>query len=82
LSKRYYVDTVEEDLVVRELREDEADEDPVVSDKYKTKFLLCSARCVKKCHFGSFDGRTFKCNFFDLEDTHPLNILAVALSEV
>ena len=77
-GEAYYVDVDEEgNLVVRRASDDE-----VVSDPYRTKFMLCSARCARKCHYGTFDGRVFKCFFYDLEDTHPLKIVAAELRAV
>jgi hypothetical protein len=69
----YYVDSEGGDLVVREANSKK--DDPIVSDKYTTKFMLCSARCERKTHFGTFDGTTFKCNFYDESDTHPLRLV-------
>jgi len=59
-DKKFYV-TIDDDgdLVVMEFRED--GNDIVVSDKFETKFMLCSGRCVRKEHFGDFDDKTFKC---------------------
>ena len=74
----YYVDMDERgNLVVRR-----ASDDKVVSDPYRTKFMLCSARCARKCHYGTFDGKVFKCFFYDLEDTHPLRLVATELRAV
>jgi len=72
--KNFYVDLTEDgDLIVRQETEDY--EDPVVSDKYRTKFLLCSARCARKKHFGTFKNNIFKCIYFRLPTTHPYDIL-------
>jgi len=59
-DKKFYV-TIDDDgdLVVMEFRED--GNDVVVSDKFETKFMLCSERCARKEHFGDFDGKIFKC---------------------
>ena len=53
-----------------------------LSDKYKTKYLLCSERCIRKEHFGTFyrlrDGTSvFVCNFFLDKDSDPMNVLEV-----
>ncbi len=72
-KKVFYVSLDNEDLVVMEERED--GEDRVVGDKYKTKFMLCSGRCARKEHYGEFDSNIFKCYFYDLGDTHPLQLL-------
>ena len=61
------------DLVVMKERED--GNDVVVSDKYDTKFMLCSGRCARKEHYGQFNGKTFKCYFYERDDTHPLPFL-------
>lgn len=49
------------DLIVRELVND--DEGQIVSSKYTTMFRLCSARCARKCHGGSFKGDVFTCHY-------------------
>jgi len=63
-DKKFYV-TIDDDgdLVVKEFRED--GNDVVVSDKFETKFMLCSGRCARKEHFGEFDGKVFKCYSFE-----------------
>jgi len=62
--KNFYVSVDDDgDLVVMEERED--GDDVVVSDKFKTKFMLCSGRCPRKEHYGEFDGKIFKCYFYD-----------------
>ena len=63
-DKKFYV-TIDDDgdLVVMEFRED--GNDVVVSDKFETKFMLCSGRCARKEHFGEFDGKVFKCYSFE-----------------
>ena len=59
-DKHFFVSLDDDgDLVVMEERED--GNDVVVSDKFETKFMLCSGRCARKEHFGDFDGKTFKC---------------------
>ncbi|MCW3140617.1 MAG: hypothetical protein N2V72_00330 [Methanophagales archaeon] len=63
-NKIFYVSVDDDgDLVVMEERED--GNDVVVSDKFKTKFMLCSGRCARKEHYGEFDGKTFKCYSFE-----------------
>lgn len=64
-DKKFYV-TIDDDddLVVMEFRED--GNDVVVSDKFETKFMLCSGRCPRKEHYGEFNGKTFKCYSFEL----------------
>jgi len=59
-DKKFYV-TIDDDgdLVVMEFKED--GNDVVVSNKFETKFMLCSGRCARKEHFGDFDGKIFKC---------------------
>ena len=74
----YFVDVEDDDLVVKELNEND-EEDIIVSDKYSTHFLLCSARCARKEHFGSFKNNVFTCGFFEYENTHPLNICVVRM---
>jgi len=70
-DKIYYVSLDDNgDLVVIEERED--GDDVVMSDKYKTKFMLCSGRCARKEHYGEFDGKVFKCYYYDSDNTHPL----------
>ena len=63
-DKKFYV-TIDDngDLVVKEFRED--GNDIVVSDKFETKFMLCSGRCARKEHFGDFDGKIFKCYYYE-----------------
>ena len=63
-DKKFYV-TIDDDgdLVVKEFRED--GNDIVVSDKFETKFMLCSGRCARKEHFGDFDGKFFKCYYYE-----------------
>ena len=63
-DKKFYV-TIDDDgdLVVMEFKED--GNDVVVSDKFETKFMLCSGRCARKEHFGDFDGKVFKCYSFE-----------------
>jgi len=63
-DKKFYV-TIDDDgdLVVMEFRED--GNDVVVSDKFETKFMLCSGRCARKEHYGDFDGKVFKCYSFE-----------------
>ena len=63
-DKKFYV-TIDDDgdLVVMEFRED--GNDVVVSDKFETKFMLCSGRCARKEHFGDFDGKIFKCYYYE-----------------
>jgi len=63
-DKKFYV-TIDDDgdLVVMEFKED--GNDVVVSDKFETKFMLCSGRCVRKEHFGDFDGKIFKCYYYE-----------------
>jgi len=63
-DKKFYV-TIDDDgdLVVKEFRED--GNDVVVSDKFETKFMLCSGRCARKEHFGDFDGKIFKCYYYE-----------------
>ena len=65
------------DLVVMKERED--GNDVVVSDKYETKFMLCSGRCARKEHYGQFNGKTFKCYYYDCDNTHPLHWLVDSL---
>ena len=63
-DKHFYVSVDDDgDLVVMEQRED--GDDVVVSDKFETKFMLCSGRCVRKEHYGEFDGKVFKCYFYE-----------------
>jgi len=63
-DKTFYVSVDDDgDLVVMEQRED--GDDIVVSDKYETKFMLCSGRCVRKEHYGEFDGKVFKCYYYE-----------------
>lgn len=50
------------------------DDENIVSNKYQTKFKICSGRCVRKEHYGRFKRNTFTCNFYKIKDTHPLNI--------
>ena len=63
-DKNFYV-TIDDDgdLVVMEFKED--GNDVVVSDKFETKFMLCSGRCARKEHFGDFDGKIFKCYYYE-----------------
>jgi len=63
-DKKFYV-TIDDDgdLVVMEFKED--GNDVVVSDKFETKFMLCSGRCARKEHFGDFDGKNFKCYYYE-----------------
>ena len=63
-DKKFYV-TIDDDgdLVVMEFKED--GNDVVVSDKFETKFMLCSGRCARKEHFGDFDGKIFKCYYYE-----------------
>ena len=63
-DKKFYV-TIDDDgdLVVKEFRED--GNDVVVSDKFETKFMLCSGRCARKEHFGDFNGKVFKCYYYE-----------------
>ena len=77
-DKTFYVSLDDDDnLVVMEERED--GDDVVVSDKYKTKFMLCSGRCARKEHYGEFDGKVFKCYYYDSDNTHPLQRLVDSL---
>jgi len=63
-DKTFYVSVDDDgDLVVMEQRED--GDDIVVSDKYETKFMLCSGRCARKEHYGEFDGKVFKCYYYE-----------------
>ena len=63
-DKKFYVSLNDDgDLVVMEFRED--GNDVVVSDKFETKFMLCSGRCARKEHFGDFDGKIFKCYYYE-----------------
>ena len=63
-DKTFYVSLDDDgDLVVMEQRED--GNDVVVSDKFETKFMLCSGRCARKEHFGDFDGKIFKCYYYE-----------------
>ena len=63
-DKNFYV-TIDDDgdLVIMEFKED--GNDVVVSDKFETKFMLCSVRCARKEHFGDFDGKIFKCYYYE-----------------
>lgn len=74
-AKNFYVDEESGDLVV-------CDDDKVVSNKYTTKFQLCSARCVRKSHFGTFDGKTFRCYFYDEETTEPVEMTAKQVKRI
>jgi hypothetical protein len=58
------------------------DKDIVVSEKYKTKFMLCSERCAFKAHSGSYENNIFKCYRFDLKSSHPLDYLGTVLTGV
>ena len=62
-DKKFYVTIDDGDLVVMQEKED--GNDVVVSDKFETKFMLCSGRCARKEHFGEFDGKTFKCYYYE-----------------
>ena len=63
-DKHFYVSLDDDgDLVVKEFRED--GNDVVVCDKFETKFMLCSGRCARKEHFGDFDGKIFKCYYYE-----------------
>jgi len=63
-DKTFYVSLDDDsDLVVMEEREDGSD--VVVSDKFETKFMLCSGRCARKEHYGEFDGKVFKCYYYE-----------------
>ena len=63
-DKTFYISVDDDgDLVVMEQRED--GDDIVVSDKYETKFMLCSGRCARKEHYGEFDGKVFKCYYYE-----------------
>ena len=63
-DKTFYVSLDDDgDLVVMEEQED--GNDVVVSDKFETKFMLCSGRCARKEHYGEFDGKTFKCYYYE-----------------
>ena len=75
-----WVDTDEHENIV--VYQETKEGDVQLSDKYKTKFLLCSERCVRKEHFGTFyrlkDGTSvFVCNFFLNKDSDPMNVLEV-----
>lgn len=50
-----------------------------VSKKYKTKYKLCSERCLHKAHFGSFENDVFECYRFDSPSSHPLDYLGSQL---
>ena len=63
-DKHFFVSLDDDgDLVVMEERED--GNDVVVSDNFETKFMLCSGRCARKEHFGDFDGKIFKCYYYE-----------------
>jgi len=63
-DKHFYVSLDDDgDLVVMEERENGSD--VVVSDKFETKFMLCSGRCARKEHYGEFDGKVFKCYYYE-----------------
>jgi len=75
-SKKYYnVDADGLDLIVRDENEE------IVSDPFTTKYHLCSARCARKEHFGTFEDNVFTCNFFEVENTYPLEILGESLKK-
>jgi len=80
-DKTFYVSLDDDgDLVVMEQRED--GDDVVVSDKFETKFMLCSGRCARKEHYGEFDGKVFKCYYYDSDNTHPLQKLVDSLFSI
>jgi len=63
-DKTFYVSVDDDgDLVV--MKEQENGNDVVVSDEYETKFMLCSGRCARKEHYGEFDGKVFKCYYYE-----------------
>jgi len=57
--EQYYVDVAADStLVVRR----ESD-DKIVNDLREARFMLCP-RCLRKLHYGTWDGKTFKCHYY------------------
>lgn len=51
------------------------DDEKVVSDKYKTKFILCSARCMRKRHSGFLKDNIWVCGYAWKKSTNPFAML-------
>ena len=77
----FYVEIVDDNMVAYEEMSLDSKEDIIRSDK-STRFQLCSSRCWRKEHYGTFVDNTFTCNWFNLSSEERSNPLGRMFREV
>ena len=78
----FYVEIKIDDNNMAAYEEIENSKVDIIRSNENTRFQLCSPRCWRKGHYGTFVDNTFTCNWFNLPPDQRGNPLGRMLQEI